>query len=210
MVAPGPSSRPSQPLPTQAIAQVLSPAHVQGVNMMQEIILKVLAPSQERELHRRLAWEQEQEARTAQRQADLEKQLMEMRQEMSMMRAYIASMSQQQPPPQWHVAVDQPAVPLLESTARVEEMPPPSGDPHSMLQSPLTPASQTVYISPPLPAFVQGSSSRPMAMPFSPPSTSRHSPRFLPTPDTGFHSCTASRVVRATEKAHASTDWKPG
>ncbi|GJE84110.1 hypothetical protein PsYK624_001850 [Phanerochaete sordida] len=186
MVAPGaPTRLPPPPIPpTEVIPQSPLQSPTQLVNAVQDIMSRVLTANSEREMHRRLVWEQEQEAKYAQRQADLERQLTAMQHEMSMMKSIFQSMTQPLSP-SFPNALERITTPLPGSSDRRDEMPPPPADTHAMLRSPLTPISQAAYFSPPPPAFVQGSSSRPMAEPFSPPrSTSHLSPQFLPTPGT--------------------------
>lgn len=200
MVVPSPSARPPPPPPppAQAVAQASPQTPSLAVNMIQEIIMTAFKTNSEREWQRRAAWEREQEAKFAQRQADLEKQLEEMKQEMSMMKAFIANMSQMRLPAPPNGTLEQ-----TETAGHPTQMSLPPGDTHTMLRSPLTPASQAVYLSPPLPSFVEGSSSRPMTMPFSPSSSSSNlSPQFLPTPGTPATSHATAALQPSPSHAH--------
>jgi hypothetical protein len=141
------------------------------------------AMKESRELDRqdRIAWQQEQEAKFAERQADMERQIAELKNEMSMMRASMVMPQIQQQP----AIMSSPSyLPLPAPAAHIEEVPAQPEEDHSMFMAPLTPMSQAAYRSPDLPAFVEGSSSRPMSMPLSPPVHTNASPRFLPTPVT--------------------------
>ena len=118
-------------------------------------LLRMLAATkeaQEIERKRRIAWEQEQEAKFAQRQAEMERQLLEMKQEIQILKGTAPSTNISQPdlarPPANQTAslafpaiVQQPSPQLSESSTPVSL--------HGRSQ----------------PAFVQGSSSRPIQPP---------------------------------------------
>ncbi|OCH92899.1 hypothetical protein OBBRIDRAFT_772531 [Obba rivulosa] len=143
------------PLPPQPPPQVA----VQGKNVVQELI-RVLSATREAaeiERRRRLAWEREQEAKYAQRQAEMERQLLDMRQEISLLKAYISLH-----PPNVTPALLPSTPEFIPSTARIEAVPLTSTETPSQLASPVPQPS--IPISPHVqqPTFVQGSSSRPI------------------------------------------------
>lgn len=144
--------------------------------------MNALKESRELDRQDRIAWQNEQEAIRIQHQANTEKQLAELRDEVAKMRASMAASQVQllpapTPPP--------PPPPLPAPTPRREEPPARAEEVASPFTTPLTPISQASYHSQDLPAFVEGSSSRPMSMPLSPSALPAHiSPRFLPTPVT--------------------------
>lgn len=149
-----------------------------GQQVIQEMFRRIHATKElsEHERQRRIAWEQQQEARYAQNQASLE----EMKMQLSLMQAYMNLPSTQ---PQ--VVIDSTLVsvpPLPAPSARIEELPVPVDSPYQPFTSPLTPEIEPGYTSSPSPPFIQGSSRHPTDAYTSPPSSSRLSPRFLPTP----------------------------
>lgn len=96
------------------------------------------------------------------------------------MQTYMAT-TQAQP----QIVVEQvsvPLPPLPAPSARIEELPVPTGKDHSPFDPPLTPDIQSTYVSSHFPTFVQGSSSRPLDAYASPPASSQLSPRVLPIP----------------------------
>ncbi|KAK0206383.1 hypothetical protein DFS33DRAFT_1471146 [Desarmillaria ectypa] len=113
-----------------------------GVQAVHELLRIVSATSQAQEIERkrRMAWEQEQEAKYAHRQADMERQLFELRQELVFLRSTVSGNVQQTPSasPSLSSARNAPFSQQLQSA------------------SPISPAPQ-----PPGPTFVQGSSSQP-------------------------------------------------
>lgn len=120
-------------------------------------MLKATKESQEIERKRRLAWEQEQEAKYTQRQAEMERQMLEMRQEIVTLKAAIG-LHPDMP------ANDrrQPAVVNLPIAVQ-------GSNPQVLLQQPTPQTSQSPVStsSQPFsqPIFVQGSSSRPYSQP---------------------------------------------
>lgn len=135
----------------------------------------------EQETQRRIAWEQATEAKHTQERTELEKRLMDMQAELSVLK----SQAHQSPPPP-HPR--QPRSEVMHPTAqhppnaRDEGFSSPSSDGHADQPAPPTPASQMSFTSPssPFPNFIQGSSSRPTtaSSPFP------LSPRQLPSPVT--------------------------
>ena len=102
--------------------------------------------------------------------------------QISMMQAYLTSPSTQ---PQAVIDRPPPSVPPLPApSARIEELPAPVDGLYQPFPTPPTPGIDSGYTSSPSPPFIQGSSSRPIDAYASPPSSSRFSPRFLPTPVT--------------------------
>ncbi|KIL70175.1 hypothetical protein M378DRAFT_156244 [Amanita muscaria Koide BX008] len=94
-----------QPIPPQPAPQSLAPptkprVPQEGLNPLQ--VLRLAREAQEIERKRRLAWEQEQEAKFAQRQAETERSMLEMRQEMQALRAMISRQMQGCNPSQQH------------------------------------------------------------------------------------------------------------
>ncbi|KDQ64637.1 hypothetical protein JAAARDRAFT_145597 [Jaapia argillacea MUCL 33604] len=128
------------PPPTRPRLQETSEPN--SINAVRELF-RVLAATKEAaeiERKRRLAWEQEQEAKYIQRQAEMERQMLEMRQEIASLRAYVGLLPQtthtlQPPIPQYQVAPLPPLTPLS-----------PISQPSSHHQ----------------PTFVEGCSSRPL------------------------------------------------
>ena len=144
------------------------------------------------ERRRRVAWEREQEERNMQMQAEMERQIMDMRQQLSMLQACMSVQPNSLPAPHAQ-APPQHLIDSLYSTARIEPVSPGPGlSPHApMSPAPTTPAP-SVH-----PMFVEGSSSRPLTSqdttaasystpvsqyPLSPRSRSHSPPPSLPTP----------------------------
>ncbi len=173
-----------RPPPQPPVGPVQRPA-----NAIQELFRVVLATRQATEIERRrrLAWEQEQEAKYAHRQADMERQINDMQTEISLLKACV-SMQAQQPQPRFnqdhslmgteHSTVYEP--PLPASSAYIEEVPitaPTDAQRHFEL--PLSPVSQSAYVSSNLPTFIEGSSNQPFTSPLLPPA---QTPQMLPSP----------------------------
>lgn len=116
-----------------------------SVQVVQELFRIVVATrdSQEIERKRRLAWEQEQEAKYTQRQAEMERQMLELRQEISKLRSASTN-----PPPSSGLLTPQ----YSNSPALAVQRP--------QLASPVSPVSQPSSYTHPM--FVQGSSTQPM------------------------------------------------
>lgn len=133
----------SEPQPPPPIRQTQPSAG--GVQAVHELLRIVSATSQAQEIERkrRIAWEQEQEAKYAQRQAETERQLFELRQELVAVRSMVSGNSQRTPG----------ASPSLSSTRNV----PISQQIQSA--SPISPVPQPPGMH--YPTFVQGSSSQP-------------------------------------------------
>lgn len=170
---------PPQPSSQQ---QALVPAG--ETNPLQEI-LRVLAETRdaaEQETQRRIAWEQATEAKHAQERTELERRLMDMQAELSILKSQ--AHQPPLPPPQPHQPQPEVMYPkaLPPPNARDEGFSSPSSDGHADQPAPPTPASQLSFTSPssPFPNFIQGSSSRPTtaSSPFP------LSPRQLPSPVT--------------------------
>ncbi|KAI9066763.1 hypothetical protein FKP32DRAFT_1589288 [Trametes sanguinea] len=109
------------------------------------------------ERNRRIAWEREQEAKNLQRQAEMERQILDMREEINLLKAYISMQPRIPPPP----AIQAPAITTtIPSIAHIESASPMA---ESSPQTPLSPISPVPRHSPnPQSTFVQGSSSRPL------------------------------------------------
>ncbi|CAA7259645.1 unnamed protein product [Cyclocybe aegerita] len=127
----------------------------QGVNVFAELARVVVATqnAQESERKRRLAWEQEQESKYAQRQAEMEKKMLAMSNELSLLRATMNALrSSGNTPglatPQYNLspALSQRATPNLQNLA-----------------SPISPVSQSASQAQPM--FIQGSSTNPLPPP---------------------------------------------
>ena len=148
--------------------------------MLQEVARVVLATKEanEQERQRRIAWEQEQEAKYAQRQAEFEKELLELRTQVSVMQACMTMTSI--PPQANQIPPSVPPSPV--PSGRIEELPTLTED--ISFTAPSTPGIRSPFPSSPPPVFVQGSSSRPLDAYASPPASSQLSHRTLPTPFT--------------------------
>ena len=108
---------------------------------------------------RRLAWEQEQEAHNAQREAELQSQLAEMRSELLLLKASVSIQQQPGPPLLNEPLPEAFQPPLPEPAAYIEEIHTP------MLQEQRVPRTQPAqtssasnYLTPPIPPFIEGSS----------------------------------------------------
>jgi hypothetical protein len=121
-----------------------TPGSVQAVQELLRIVAAT-RESQEIERKRRLAWEQGQEAKFIQRQAETERQMLELRQEITKLRATANS----NPPP---------SSGLL--TPQYSNSPPLTVQRSSQLASPISPVSQPPAFTHPM--FVQGSSNQPI------------------------------------------------
>ena len=140
---------------------------------MQELIRLVgnTREAQEIERKRRLAWEQEQEAKFAQRQAETERYILEMRQEIQSLRAMLCRNGRGPAPSQHSPQISQasPAQPapqhLVASTSDLlapHNVLSPVVQEHSTPQHPSTPLSPTSFNQP---TFVQGLSSKSYTQP---------------------------------------------
>ncbi|KAK0498621.1 hypothetical protein EDD18DRAFT_1158480 [Armillaria luteobubalina] len=116
-----------------------------GVQAVHELLRIVSATSQAQEIERkrRIAWEQEQEAKYAQRQAETERQLFELRQELVTLRSMASGNTQRTPG----------ASPSLSSIRNM------SISQQMQSASPISPVPQPPGVH--YPTFVQGSSSQP-------------------------------------------------
>lgn len=131
---------------------------------------------------RRAAWEQEQEARHTQREAELQSQLAEMRSELLLLKA---SVSLQQTPPLLHVpapASYQP--PLQESFAFIEEINSPTLEERRTQQRhryspPHTTLDEFEFDPHASPTFIQGSSNRPLSAAQTIPQTMVYTPNSI-------------------------------
>ena len=168
------ASAPSAPVPARAhnVGPVLE-------NVVRAIVHTKQAADQER--NRRIAWEQEQEAKHLQRQAEMQKELEDMKAEMALLKAVVSMQQQQQPViPTVEVVVDEAVLPETEPplpvpTAHIEELPPNTPTPPVIVEPQPnygfgTPwAVPGAYIqnvsSPPIPAFMEGSSNNPLPAP---------------------------------------------
>ena len=114
------------------------------------------------ERERRIAWEKEQEAKATQKQAEMERQILNMRQELSMLKAYISMHPNMAPPAELQ---QQEYVQTIPITARIEPASP-AMDPAPSPQPPMSPISPVPYYPPvQQPMFVEGSSSQPLVAP---------------------------------------------
>ncbi|KAF8631538.1 hypothetical protein AX15_002294 [Amanita polypyramis BW_CC] len=166
--APPPPNRPSTLKPRNQFSQ-------EGVNAVQELIRLIsnTKEAQEIERKRRLAWEQEQEAKFAQRQAETERYILEMRQEIQSLRSILCRNGRGPVPPQ-----QSPQIPQASSAQPGSQQPvTPASDlltPHNALspafqeqsisQHPSTPTSPTSFNQLQAvvqPTFVQGLSGEP-------------------------------------------------
>lgn len=105
----------------------------------------------ETERKRHLAWEREQEAKYTQRQADMERQMHELRQEISLLKAYISLH------PSMDINMLSDVLPL---SARITPVPLPPEESET-ISSPATTASQP-SVAVQTPQYIQGSSSQPL------------------------------------------------
>ncbi|OJT13100.1 hypothetical protein TRAPUB_10370 [Trametes pubescens] len=154
-------------------ARSLTP-HPRNGNPLFELYRIVASAREERQ--RRIDWEREQEAKAAQRQIALEQQVLDMRQELNMLRTYIGMHPNNPTPPAMQ---PQTSINTIPTTAHIEPVSPTA---ELSPQTPLSPASPVSHHPEVhLPMFVEGSSSRPLAArnPYATnASYSTHSPAF--------------------------------
>ncbi|CAL1700915.1 unnamed protein product [Somion occarium] len=152
------------PPPTQPPVQVIpqqAPAQPDQFTQILHLLTESKQAAQ-REQERRRQWEREQEARYSQREAEIEKQVTTMKEEISSLKEYI-SIQSSRTSPSFSSGVNTPGsyyhsiMPTLEQAY----VPPPD--------SPFSPSSQSPY--PASPMFVQGSSRQPIMAPQSMPVT---------------------------------------
>ncbi|TFK55897.1 hypothetical protein OE88DRAFT_1804683 [Heliocybe sulcata] len=167
---------PPQPLPPPRPDSIT-------VNAVQELFRVIAASKEGNELERkrRIAWEQEQDAKQTQREAELERQLAEMRQELASLKAYVAILpallknSNSSTPgfPQIQAPLNNTDSPSIQPVSPVSQASYPhitavqtlSYHPAGALQ-PLSPISQPP--SRPLPSFIEGSSTQPLVYAYNP------------------------------------------
>ncbi|KAI0775916.1 hypothetical protein BD413DRAFT_491100 [Trametes elegans] len=157
-------------------------------------LYKVVATAREAaaaERKRRIAWEQEQEAKAAQRQQELERQVLEMREEITLLKAYI---SMRPNVPAASGFEEQPFVNNMPMAARIDPMSPATESSQTPV-SPVSPVPPHSTVEQTM--FVQGSSSHPLETQFyvstsaptqqtlappviSPPTSTASSPQFAP------------------------------
>ncbi|KAI0687210.1 hypothetical protein BC835DRAFT_1419924 [Cytidiella melzeri] len=187
-----------QPPPPVQTSPVQNPPALRAVqNLLQVVVSQHAAEQAER--RRRQAWEQELEARQAQREAELQEQLAEMRSELLLLKA---SVSMQQQPVQHLLSEPLPAAfqpPLPKPSAHIEEITSPVlEEPRVSLPSSL-PARPTHHYTPQLPTFVEGSSSVPIPTPETMPSCLL----YPPTPfDTRSPMLPSPTLTEATTDQH--------
>ncbi|KAF8897679.1 hypothetical protein BD779DRAFT_1432207 [Infundibulicybe gibba] len=146
---PPPPPPPRRNRTTQPGPRTGQPSSVQAVQELFRIV-SANREAHEIERKRRLAWEQEQEAKYTQRQAETERRMFEMRQEIASLRSVVANLSTSSGllTPQYQSS---PAIP--------QQLP-------RQLISPVSPAPHPSSYT--QPTFVQGSSSQPMMNTFNP------------------------------------------
>ncbi|KAK0468185.1 uncharacterized protein EV420DRAFT_1503283 [Desarmillaria tabescens] len=130
-------SEPQPPPPTRQTQP--SAGSVQAVHELLRIV-SATSQAQEIERKRRIAWEQEQEAKYAHRQAEMERQLFELRQELVTLRSTVSANTQR-------TSGASPSLSLARNAPFSQQL---------QSASPISPAPQ-----PPSHAFIQGSSSQP-------------------------------------------------
>ena len=147
------------------------------------------------ERKRRIAWEREQEAKTIQRQKEMERQILDMREEINMLKAYITSHPHIPTP---GVIQDSSVLNTIPTTAHIEPVSP-ALEPSP--QTPLSPISPVpTHLAAPQTLFVEGSSSHPLGTQhqhlhspvydgyspalhvMSPPASISSTPQFSPAP----------------------------
>lgn len=123
-----------------------------GADAVRELLRLLAATKEANEIERkrRLAWEQEQEARFTQRQAEMERQMLEMRQEIQLLKGNT--------PASAHTSQNDPTQPTINQTAN-HTLPAITQQPSPQLSESSTPVGLHAQSRP---TFVQGSSSRPM------------------------------------------------
>ncbi|KAG6854864.1 hypothetical protein C0991_012054 [Blastosporella zonata] len=139
-------SEPPPPPPPTVVFAPRQPTSA-SINAVQELLRLVASTkeSQEIERNRRLEWEREQEVKYAHRQAEMERKLHELTQEVITLRS---------------TNISNPTPPSSGMLTPQHMLPPPLGIPHpSQPVSPISPVSQPS--SYPYPTFVQGSSNQP-------------------------------------------------
>ncbi|KAI0375523.1 hypothetical protein BV20DRAFT_959504 [Pilatotrama ljubarskyi] len=162
------------PPPQSAVSQVTPEQHAvqqppRNANPVLELC-RVVATAREAaavERQRRIAWEREQEAKQAQREMEMERQILEMRQELTLLKAYI---SMQPHIPQTAAAQGQAFVNTIPTTAHIEPASPSAEPSPQTPLSPISPVPQHPQVQQPM--FVEGSSTRPLAS-VHPPSPSQ-------------------------------------
>ncbi|KAI0750685.1 hypothetical protein C8Q80DRAFT_524321 [Daedaleopsis nitida] len=159
------SVQPTQ-LSPPALAQSQHPRNAPPV--VQQFLSRVVATAREvasAESRRRSAWEREQEVRNMQIQAEMQRRIVDLEHELSMVRACMGMNAQlasvrlpdiQDPTQQ--------LVDTLYSSARIESASPAasSSPPSPSLVSPVSPAPMHAAVQQPMPMFVEGSSSHPI------------------------------------------------
>ncbi|KAG5648929.1 hypothetical protein DXG03_000278 [Asterophora parasitica] len=150
---PPPPPPPEATVTTTAVTRQANPANVQAVQELLRIVVST-RESHDIERRRRMAWEQEQEAKFAQREAEMERLMHEMRQEITILRSNAIANVNAIPPPSSGLLTPQ------------HNMSPPIAIPRPPQPvSPISPISQPSSYT--YPAFVQGSSSQPYPDPAS-------------------------------------------
>ncbi|KAI0774162.1 hypothetical protein C8Q74DRAFT_1368666 [Fomes fomentarius] len=180
---------PPGPVPTQ-IAQGIPPSQPpRNVAPVVQQLYRVVASARDAaaaERMRRIAWEREQEAKNTQMQTEMERQLLDMRQELSMLKAYISMAPNMLPAPA--EGPSQHVVDSIYSTARIDPVSPVP----ELSMPPTSPMSPTPHHSAEQILFIEGSSSRPLTSPRShatspmayPPTPQSHSISPSPVPPT--------------------------
>lgn len=136
--------------------------------VVQQLLYRVVATAREvasAESRRRSAWEREQEARNMQIQAEMQRRIVDMEHELSMLRACVGMNGPLAAVPLPDIQDPaQQLVDTLYSSARIESASPAasSSPPSPSLVSPVSPAPAHATVQQPMPMFVEGSSSRPI------------------------------------------------
>lgn len=146
-----------------------------GAPMAQELF-RVLASARDAaasESRRRLNWEREQDAKNAQAQTEMHRELLDVRQELAMLKAYIGLPSNVGS----SVEMQQGLVHITRTSAHIEPVSP-VVEPKPWL-SPVSPMPSRSTVQ--QPQFVQGSSSRPHLSQYPSPA-----PSAVPSPSTSF------------------------
>ncbi|KAH9853603.1 hypothetical protein C2E23DRAFT_884762 [Lenzites betulinus] len=162
-------------------------------------IFRVVATAREAagvERQRRIAWEREQEAKAAQRQLEMEQQILNMRQELTLLKSYVGLHPNVPNSPMPHPPMSMDTIP---TTAHIEAASPTNGSSPPIPLSPVSPIPYHPEVQHPM--FIEGSSSRPIPShspalsALSPPPSSTPSPRFSSagtTPGISFSELTES------------------
>ncbi|KAI0677131.1 hypothetical protein C8Q78DRAFT_68348 [Trametes maxima] len=157
-IAPPPLS--TEPEAQAVIAQVDVQGSSRNASPMVELYRVVATARQAAaiEQQRRIIWEQEQEAKSSQRQKELERQVFEMREELAMLKTYISMHPNIPTPPvlQEQVAIAN----TIPTSAYIEPASPATGPPPKTPLSPISPAPRHPEAQEPM--FIQGSSVRPL------------------------------------------------